>query len=125
MASNVIEQLFNQLMSTAKSVGVDKQDQRALTEMEKNLRHSIVRSDLSEHDGMKDFIAYIRQEIADINKVLIEKRDLKEEDRKLLFYKRDWNDWLLSFFTRAKSNLGRAENTIKRQTAHLKTFKTK
>jgi hypothetical protein len=81
-----------------RAIYVDPDDHAFLDEIEKGLRRRIVESDLVSNDVVRAIIEDGRKKIEEITFILANDRNISEQERKLLFDKREVHQFYLDRF---------------------------
>jgi len=111
------ENLLKKIQRLRKEYTFDSDKQTTLL-WEKTIRVAIAKEQIAKTDAIKMLVKECQKKINDIDFLLLNDRQQTEQDRKLLFQKKDDYNWLISFFTgasnRAKSIEARVNQDLEK-----------
>lgn len=89
---------FQEKIDRAKKTFLEEEDQKALSEIEKNIRRGIVQSELRSHPIIEQIISESQSRISAINTILQYDETLSDLERKALFKERSVHQFWVDRF---------------------------
>ena len=86
-------------------------DREEIRQLRADVKAAAVRADLKKHDGLKMLFKYFKEQVKKINEQLLYNKEITDDQRKLLFTRRDWINDLFHFFE-IKHVLQAAEDVV-------------
>ncbi len=83
----------------------DNESKKRIMEIGKRLKEADVKMELFKQDGIKMLIEFLIDNNKKINHALLIMQEITEEERMILFAKREWNREFLKFFKGAEIEL--------------------
>lgn len=105
-----------------KIVSSDYGSVQEVTQWEAEVKKAILKDNLLKHDGIKLILEEYQTQLNSIDEQLLENRGLTDDDRKLLFIRKDWCKQFISLFTISRSIIKQKNKVVDDELRGLKNY---